>query len=245
MAWLILPTGYSNPLIIGTSPEDPPLSSSVDRTSHFYGFEIEIMSKICTHIGAECKFKTVLSSQLLDELSSGKIDIAVSAVIIPSGNQNSQLLFSLPYLPSSAQFITKTTSSITTLKDIQGKKIGVRLGTLAHGNMFKNYVDKMYNSQVDVVSYLTMNDLLNALIDDKIDLAFSNTEPVKYWYINNSNIFKLIGKPFSIGNGYAVLGRVNEQPLFSQINQAILQIEKDGTYERIYNRYFGLDVTSQ
>ncbi len=118
--------------------------------------------------------------------------------------------------------------------------MGVRLGTLFHGTMFRDYVQKMYNSQVDTILYLTMNDLLNALINDEIDVAFSNTEPIKYWYMNNNNIFKLVGRRFPIGNGYAVMGKTGQEPLMAQINQALLKIEEDGTYEKIYSNYLSL-----
>ena len=236
----MLPTAYSNTLIIGTSAQDPPFSSSADKKNHFFGFEIELMTKICMHIKAQCKFTPLIASQILTELATGKIDLAVDAVIIPSNEQEIGILFSLPYLPSSAQFITKKQSPINTLNDIRHKRVGVRLGTLAHGTMFRDYVSKMYNTQVEMSSYLTMNDLLNALMNDEIDVAFSNTEPVKYWYMNNSAIFKLVGRRFPIGNGYAVMGKAGQEELMAQINKAINQIEKDGTYERVYNRYFDL-----
>ena len=240
MAWLVLPAAYSKPIIIGTAADNPPLSSSADKKSHFYGFEVELMSEICHRMEIDCQFTSVLASQLLTDVSSGKIDLAVDAIIIPSGAPGGAVIFSLPYLPSSAHFIAQKNSAINTLAEIRNKRVGVRLGTLFHGNMFHDYINKMYNYQVQLSSYLTMDDLLNALINDQVDVAFSNTEPIKYWYMNNTSIFKLIGHQFPIGNGYAVMGKQGQEALMSQINETLLKIEQDGTYEKIYNSYFTL-----
>ena len=42
-----------------------------------------------------------------------------------------------------------------------------------------------------------------------------------------------------MGEGYAIMAHKNNSDLIKKINQALLDMEQDGTYLRIYNRYFG------
>lgn len=233
-----LPATYPVSLMIGTSGDDPPFSSAADHNNHFYGFEIDLMLNICKRIKADCQFTAVIASQLINALNSGKIDLAIAALIIPTQRVENPILFSLPYLPSKAQFIAQKKSNINTMEELKNKRVGIRLGTLDHGLMFKYFLLKEYNFQINLKLYLTMNDLLYGLANGQVDAVFSNAEPIKYWYTNNTQAFKLIGKSIPIGDGYAVMGKKGEETLIRHINQAILNMEKDGTYEKIYNAYF-------
>ncbi len=203
-------------IVVGVSADDPPLSSYADDKHDFYGFEVELMQNICKRINESCQFKPIIVSKLTQALINKQIDLAVAAIIIPDKNTKMPFIFSLPYLPSQAQFITKNTSQIKSLKQIKDHKVGVRLGTLSHGTLFKDYVLKMYNNQVETASYLTMSDLLAALNHGDVDAVFSNSIPLQYWQTNNPNIFTLVGKPITIGDGYCVMANKGQEKLIQK-----------------------------
>lgn len=222
---------YAGSLIVGTAPNNPPFSMMADQKGNFYGFDIDIMGEICKRISYECKFKPFVYNDLFAQLKAGKIDLAIAAVLITDFRQQN-FLFSLPYLASSGQFITKTESNINSPEDIRGKKVGVRRGT-----PFKSLARKIYNDQVTISEFPEIPDLLAALNDHKVDVVLMNAAAARYWYENNSNVFKLVGTQLPVGEGYGIMANPGQEALIEKINQALLSLEADGTYLKIYTRY--------
>ncbi len=245
MKWILivvtcftLSQGFAEKLVIGVSSDDPPFSSRAGCEGCFYGFEIDLIETICKRIGAECQLKSVIASQLLDSLFSHKIDLAMSAVISTHERLNIPIQFSMPYFPSSAAFIVKKQSPFQTINDLKDKRIGIRVWGIYRSAMFEYIVLKIFDYHVNIVLYLTMSDLLYALTNDQVDAVFANTEPLKFWQINNSSYFKMLGKPVFVGDGYAVMGKDSDTALLERVNQGLALIQRDGTYKKIYNLYF-------
>lgn len=229
---LAFPLSHARTLLIGTTSQNPPFASMADKKDHFYGFDIDIMGAICQRIKTHCQFTPITFNNLFTELAAGKIDLAIAAIIITDFRQQ-QFLFSLPYLESNAQFLTRKDSSISKPEDIANKKIGVRLGT-----PFKKLAHTLYKDQITIVEFSGMSDLLNALNNNTVDIVLTNTAAAKYWFANNSDTYKLIGTEIPTGEGYGIMANPSNSKLIQQINQELVDMEADGTYLQIYTRYF-------
>ena len=234
---LIWPFVQSQALLVGTTANYPPMASLIDQKNHFTGFEVEIMQAICDRIKMPCEFRPVVVASIPEQLLSRKIDVAIAAIIIQS-KPIPGYIFSLPYLASNTQFITNKQSSIDNPADIKNKRVGVRRGSLYGGDYFKNHVLKLYNNQVQVTEYATMNDLMEALGNRLIDVAFVNAVAADYWYMNNQNQYKLIGSRMPLDNGYGIMANEGQEQLIDVINHALQYMLADGRYEAIYSRYF-------
>lgn len=220
-------------LLIGTTAQNPPFESIADAKADFYGFDIDIMSAVCQRIKAQCKFKPIIFNDLFSQLAAGKIDLAIAAIIITDFRQQ-QFIFSMPYLASDGQFLTTKDSSISKPEDIVNKRVGVRLGT-----PFKKLALKLYKNQITIVEFTEISNLLNALNHNAIDIVLTNAAAAKYWYANDSDTYKLVGAEIPTGEGYGIMANPSNSKLMEQINQALVNIEADGTYLQIYARYFG------
>lgn len=229
---LILPLSSAQALVIGTSQNNPPFSSASDEKGHFYGFDIDIMNEVCKRIKAPCTYKTLIFNEIFTELMSNKIDIAIAAIIITE-DRSLYFLFSIPYLESNAQFITQKQSPINTPEDIKNKRIGIRQGT-----PFATVAHKIYGNQVSIIEFDEVSDLYDALKQDKIDVILTNDASARYWYANNSDLYKLIGTQIPTGEGYGIIANKGQEKLISRVNEALLHMEEDGTYLSIYTRYF-------
>lgn len=217
-------------LTIGTAPQNLPFSSLADQQNHFYGFDIDIMTAICKSMHAKCNFVPVIFNDLFGQVSKGKIDLAIAAII--NTNQN-DFLFSLPYLESEGQFMTLQQSKINFPIDLVGKKIGTREGT-----PFKGLAQDIYNNQSTVIEYPTIENLLDGLRKNEVDAIFTNAGGARYWFYNNADIYKLIGSQIPVGSGYVIMANKGQDQMIAQINRALLNMEGDGTYLKIYSRYF-------
>ena len=171
------------------------------------------------------------------------MDLVIASIIAPPPNapDAAKFVFSVPYLPSSAQFLVRADSNIKTLQNIRDKGVGVRLGALFGGTLFKDFVLALYNRQVNVTSYLEMGDVIAALQNKTVNAVFSNTHNIQYWYTTNTEQFRVLGDPFPVGNGYTIMGKKGDEQLITQINQALYAMEQDGTYPKLYDCYFALE----
>lgn len=232
----ILHSIQTHALIIGVTPNYPPMSSVADMNNHFFGFEIDIMNNICRYIKMPCQYRGVEVGEVIDQLTSKKIDLAIAAIIIPT-EPVAGFIFSIPYLPSNAQFVTSKTSEIKTIADIKDKVVGVRHGTLLSGMMFKNIVTDLFHGHVTIKEYVSQSDLAAALRNKEVDAAFGNAIAADYWVVNGWGL-KLIGSRIHVGNGYGIMANLGQEALIGQINQALRDMVADGSFETIYSRYF-------
>lgn len=223
---------FAKTLMIGSSPENPPFSNLDRPGGNFFGFDIDIMKAVCDRIKADCKFVPLEFDDEFVNLKDGHIDLAIAAIIITPERQ-ARFLFSLPYLESNAGFMALQSSSINTPNDIESKTVGTRKGT-----PFKALAMALYDNHVNVIEYPYTPDLLDALRDKKVDAVFMDLEPSKYWYANNSTLYKMVGTAIPIGDGYGIMASKSQGDLIAQINQALLSMEADGSYLDIYTRYF-------
>lgn len=223
---------FGQAITIGTLNYDPPFGMAADQQGHFYGFEIDLMMTICKNAKLECQFKGMDFTDLFTELLARRIDLSLGAISITQ-DRRQNFLFSLPYLESSGQFMAKKSSSMTNLDSIRSQRVGIESGTL-----FKSFIQQRFGNQVSVTEFKNQQDLLNALGDDKVDLVLVDTGTAQYWVVNNSRTFKTVGPKFTVGTGYGIMANTNQTLLINRINNALLQIQNDGTYLKLYNRYF-------
>lgn len=219
-------------LNIGSTTFNPPFNSLADVKNHFYGFDVDIMGEICRRIKQRCQFKPAIFNNLFTQISSKKIDLAIASIII-TASRKQKFLFSLPYLESNAQFLTQKTSAINQPKDILNQRVGVRRGTV-----FKELALSLYRNKITVKEFPEINDIIDALNMNQVDVVLMPAESARYWFSNNSMIYKLVGAQIPIGDGYGIMANQNEGELITAINQALISMEADGTYLKIFRQYF-------
>ncbi|KTC69120.1 Putative ABC transporter arginine-binding protein 2 precursor [Legionella bozemanae] len=81
--------------------------------------------------------------------------------------------------------------------------------------------------------------MIMALLNNDVDAIIMNINMVKYLTINKVMNFQTVGQPIVLGNGYGIVALPKNTDLINRINEILLQIENDGTYTTIYNKYFG------
>lgn len=227
----LLQTSFARTLIVGVPSMIPPLVMKTGEKGHFTGFDIDLMDEICKRIQADCQYKPLSFVSTLDEVTSGEIDLGIGDItIIPLREVN--FLFSLPYLPSFAQYVTRQDSKIRSLTEITGKTIGAR-----HAYVFDPLISQQFGNQVTVINYNNLGDLLNALTSGKVDAIVMEAASAQSIVANVNNL-RLLGEELPHGMGYGIIAGKDKQALIKDINQALLSIESDGTYTRIYNTYF-------
>lgn len=118
------------PLVVITSPDSPPFEFK--DTAHggdkIIGFDIDVAYKLGEYLGHPIKIVEADFSSLIPSLQSGRADLAI-AYLYPTSERRKSVDFSDPYYISKVALLVPEASQITVEKDLEGKKLGVQLGT--------------------------------------------------------------------------------------------------------------------
>lgn len=224
-------SAYSAPVNVGVLNLAPPFSSLAGE-NHYYGFTIDLMDNICKRINMECVYKSVTMSRQFEQLEQGSIDVSFLPIPI-SPRIPERFIYSLPYLASNGQFLALEESNIKTVNQIKNYKIGVVKDTLypilansgfAHFNTIKGYP--------------SISEVLGALQNREVNVIYINSSVARFIVNNGMSHFKLVGNKINIGQGYGILALKKNAALIEKINDALLDMEADGSYLKIYNQYF-------
>ncbi|WP_131795539.1 transporter substrate-binding domain-containing protein [Fluoribacter gormanii] len=224
---------YSNSIIVGVSKSAPPFSA-VDGSNHYFGFCIDLMNEICKRLNVVCEYKPVTIKNQIDQLNAGSIDITFPPSPIPQ-TTSQNYVYSLPFMTSDGQFLTMS-SNIKTIADLKDKKIG----TLEASHLEDTLA--LYTSKDNIKTYPKISLMITALLNNDVDAIVLNINIFKYLTINKVINFQTVGKPIILGNGYGILALPKNTALINSINKILLQMENDGAYENIYNKYFGSNL---
>ncbi|MGN0480523.1 MAG: ABC transporter substrate-binding protein/permease [Lachnospiraceae bacterium] len=125
---------------------------------------------------------------------------------------------------------------ITCIDDIPGKKIGVQLGTT--GDTYASDYEGDKEGTV-IERYNKGNDAIQALKQDKIDGVIIDEEPAKA-FVNANKELVILDEEFA-DEDYAICIAKGNTALLEKINNALEDLVKDGTLDRMKKNYTGTD----
>ncbi|MEF9959344.1 MAG: basic amino acid ABC transporter substrate-binding protein [Niameybacter sp.] len=224
----------SNVIVMGTNPTFPPFEDI--QGDEIVGFDVEISKLIAQKLGKELKIEDMEFGQLLGATSSGKIDF-IAAGMTATEERAKQVDFSIPYFESKQVIIVKEDNdTIATAEDLEGKKVGVQLGTT--GDLFVSGYESDAGATIEVVQFDKGAMAVADLSIGKIDAVVLDAEPAKRILANYEGV-KVVEAPF-IEEVYAIAVKKGNAELLATINEVLQEIQEDGTYDALYTQYFGV-----
>ena len=114
--------------------------------------------------------------------------------------------------------------------DLPGKQVGTLAHTLA--------VSYLWEHRAQVHEFPTLDQMYTALLDKKIDAAFT-TAPLLHYYAAHAGQgqVKLVGPEINIAPA-AIMVQLNS-PLRKRIDAALLTLREDGSYQNLHAKWFG------
>lgn len=216
-------------LYVGTNAEFAPYEYL--ENGKMVGFDIELMDAIGEELGYEIVWSNMSFDGLLPALQMKKID-AVIAGMSQTPERQKAVTFSMPYLLFSSDehyVIVNEESSYVKKEELNGKKIGVQIGTMQE-EFAKDLggLPQLYNSWTGALMDLQQNKIDAVIIAD-----VSGEE-----YLKTMKGIKKIDVVEENFPSASIALRKGETELAEQINQAILKIDAEGKYLEILKKYF-------
>lgn len=223
-------------LQVGLEGTYPPFSFQ-DENGKLAGFEVDFANALAQHLGLKADLKPTKWDGMLASLDSKRIDVVINQVTL-SDERKKKYDFSTPYTVSGIQALTKkdNAGSITKPEDLNGKKVGVGLGSNYEQWLRENVKD------ADVRTYdddpTKYQDLRVGRIDAILVDRLAALDLVK----KTGGTLAVAGPAFSRQESGVAVRKGNED-LVKAIDAAIAEMQKDGTLTKLSDKWFGADVT--
>ncbi|WP_186172226.1 transporter substrate-binding domain-containing protein [Burkholderia gladioli] len=222
-------------LRIGLEGTFPPFNSKAP-SGELVGYDVDIAKAVAAKLGLKPEFVTTEWSGIIAGLQAGKFDVIVNQVGV-TDKRKEVLDFSPAYTYSAAQLIQRKddTRNFKSLGDLKGKKLGVGLGT--------NYMDMAKSVPgIDVKTYPGAPEYLRDLAAGRLDAALNDRLMLAY-LLKNSQLPLRTGAMLEAGQPSAIPFKKGNPKFAKAIDDAMTQLEADGTFTKISDKWFGIDVS--
>lgn len=203
------------------------------------GFEYELAKRFAEDLGVELKIETADNlDDLFDQLQKPGGPVLAAAGLVATDTRKLQARFSHPYLQVTPQIIYRNGQSRPTdAGDLIGKKIMVLKGS-SHAEQLAALKLKTPTLEYEESDAVEVVDLLRMVDEGQIDLTLVDSNELAM----NQVYFPNVRVAFDLGDSrdqrWAVaLGEDNS--LLNEINNFLDKVEKNGTLQRLKDRYYG------
>lgn len=222
--------GGGEPLTVGSDIPYPPFEQG--KPGEYTGFDIELMEAIGEKIGRTPEFQDTSFETIFRDVSQGKFDAVISAATITEEREKA-VDFSNPYYLSEQAVLVKEGSDIKSLEDLEGKTVAVQQGTtgqeLAKEELGGSEV-RPYPEGPDAVNALKAGTVEGVIID----------APVAQNAVEKSGGVEIAEK-VPTEEEYGIAVAQGETELLEEINKGLEEVLEDGTYKKIYEKWFKLE----
>lgn len=215
-------------LIMGTSADYPPFEfhKMIDGEDTIVGFDIEIAKHIADELGVELEIKDMEFDKLLGGLSTGMLDMVIAGM---NPDPEREANFTDIYYEANLSVLVnkEDESKITTLEDLEGKSIGVQIGTTQEEIAQEKIKD------ADVKSLSTNPDIVMNLKTKKIDCALMEAPVAESFAKVNEDIVVVEGLNIDTdANGVAIAVKKGNDELTEKLNGILAEAKSKGLLDK-------------
>ena len=199
------------------------------------GFDIDIIKALSNEMGVDIEINSGNWFNIKNELEKGNLDLVAGMYYLP--DRAEKVNFSMPFIIITHSIFVNQGDYWQSLKDVKDQtdlKVVVENSSILHkylttAGISSNRIIPVEN-QLDALKILSETANTCALLPE-----------LQGQYIARKNGFdhiKTVGLPI-LPREYSVAVNKNDTILLNRINDAITTINQNGTYLKIYNKWFG------
>ena len=220
-------------LVVAGNCAFPPMEFLTDKKVPT-GYSIDYIHEIAKRANLKITFRDVAWDGIFAGLAAGNYDILASSTTITPERQQA-FDFTIPYYGAVQAVVMPKGKKINSLADLKGLTVGSQIGITGVFVLRKADVGAKIKEYDDIG--LAFEDLAAGRTD-----AVICDDPVAKYYANKRADFA--GK-FNVAylhkdpEYYGFCLRKGDTELLNQLNTFMAEIEADGTFDEIVNKYFG------
>ncbi len=203
-----------------------------DENNVYTGFDIELLQAFSDYLGFDYELQPMDFTALLMSVQTNKLDIGMAGITITE-ERKEVMDFAEPYYDAGLQILVNVDNEeIKQISDLEGKKIALKEGTAS-----VEYV----NENVSECTITTFPNIESAYLEVQrgaADAVVYDAPNMLYYVSQNPECgCKVVGDLVD-GCQYGIVLQKNSE-YTEYINAALLKFYEDGTYDAIYEKWFG------
>jgi arginine/lysine/histidine transporter system substrate-binding protein len=215
-------------LTMGTSADFAPFESR-NPAGEIEGFDIDLANYIANELGYKLEIEDMKFDGLIGALQTNRVDM-VLAGMSATEKRDKNVDFSTAYNHSGEMFITLKDSEVTTLETIEGKTVGVQLGTIQEEGAKK--LQETVDFEIKPLDNATT--LIQELLTNRVDVVYMD-KSVAGGYITEQNLAGF-DDPTTSSPGMAVAFPEGSD-LIDEVNNVLKQMEENGKLEELKEKW--------
>ena len=219
-------------LIVGVRVDAKPFGF-LDSNGKYQGYDVELAEKLAKSIlnsSSAVEFVPVTAQNRISMLNSGKVDVLVAAVSVTE-NRKILMDFSSPYFIAGQAVLVNQGSDITTLKELNGKRVIIVYGSTGEMGVRRAL------PEAAVIGYKTYDEAIKALKSGDADGLISD-DTILYGLTANDKSVKILQGRYS-KEPYAVAFRKGKESekLREHTNFFLQELARTGKLKKMQQQW--------
>ena len=219
-------------LKVGTEPTFAPFEFQKEGSKEFDGFDMDLIRAIGKQLNMKVEILNMGFDALIPAINAGNIDLAIAGMSITPDRQKAVDMSDPYYVAGLVVVVRKDDNALKGVNDLNNKGIAVQIGTTGAERAAKVPGAKVKNFNTNAEVFLELkNKGVDAVIIDK---------PVAEYFLATvcgKDYAKIVGDTME-AESYGISLKKNS-PLTKEINKALLDLKKNGEYDKLYEKWFG------
>lgn len=219
------------PLKIGGDNNYPPYEF-VDSNNNFRGFNVDIIRAVAIELGLEIELIPNSWEDTMELLKAGEIDAIQGMTITPERDKIYDFTDEI-VINSQNIFVLQNTGNIASIDDLKDKKVAIQAKDVT-----KEILSGISN--ISIIEKVNQQEALQALLSGEVD-AYVGNRLTGIYYVQSFGLtesVKIVGVP-PYSTKYSIAVQSGNSELLQLLNSGIRAIKDNGTYEKIYKKWFG------
>jgi len=229
------PTIKEGVLQAGCDTAFPPFEFS-DEAGGYMGFDVDMVTALSKKMGVEFQIVPTAWDGIIPALVSERYDIIMSAMTITE-ERKEQISFTDPYIEANIAITSPVDAPVESAEALAGKVVGVQVDTTGQ------FAVEEVEGVKEIKKYDTILSAFQDLEAGRIE-AVVNDAPVNAYIIRDKPKFANTGEIVT-NDVYGFGVKQQNSELREALNQALQEIKQDGTYEKIFAKWYGAEEAAK
>ena len=222
-------------LTVGTNAEYAPFDY-LDENGNITGFDIDLIEAIAKSQNIEIVWRDLPFDSLIGSMEAGNLDV-IAAAIGPTSERKKSVDFSDIYYTGSQSIICKKGNDIKTFKDLAGLKVAVLEGSTADLIASGENQDYGIVEDAQVVRFKNASSAVMELLNGGVDATLIDSIMAENFCRQTEGLMQTVVKGTENDSVFCV--QKGNSEMLKIINAGLAEIRENGTYDEIYEKYFG------